>query len=607
MSDDCGFGPAGPERLNALRAELGRRDLAGFIIPRADEHQGEYVSRRAQRLAWLTGFTGSAGLAIVLTEQAAVFVDGRYTLQVGQEVDTALFEPVPMADCPPSRWLSERLKDGDWLGFDPWLHTWDQIEALRLTAERAGAQLVPCDDVNPLDAVWADQPAPPMAPVVLHALEFAGQSSAEKRAELATALTTDRLDAAVLTDPASVAWLLNIRGGDVAYTPLPLGFAILHDDASVDLFMEPAKLAGLSLGSEITVHPPANLTNALEALGRDGKRVRVDPAMAAYAVLDRLTQSGAKLDRGADPCALPKACKNRVELDGARAAHRRDGAALVRFFAWLATQDQVDELGATARLEEFRREGQHFQGLSFPTIAGSGPHGAIVHYRSTPKTNRRLEPGELFLLDSGAQYLDGTTDVTRTVVVGAQGAVGIPGAEERERFTLVLKGHIALARAVFPVGTTGSQLDVLARRPLWERGLDYDHGTGHGVGSYLSVHEGPQRISKLGTGAVALKPGMVLSNEPGYYKTGAYGIRIENLVVVTEADDPPGGERPLLRFETLTLVPMDRALVEPSLLDAHERAWLDEYHARVAEELAPLLDGAARVWLEQATRPLPKD
>ncbi|MBC7905268.1 MAG: aminopeptidase P family protein [Rhodospirillaceae bacterium] len=600
MPDDCGFGPAGPERLDALRAELGRRALAGFIVPRADEHQGEYVARRAQRLAWLTGFTGSAGLAVVLTEQAAVFVDGRYTLQVGQEVDTALFEPVPMADCPPSRWLGERLKPGDRLGFDPWLHTSDQIEALRITAERAGAQLVPCDG-NPLDAVWADQPPPPVAPVVSHGLDYAGRSSGDKRADLAKALTTDRLDAAVLTDPASIAWLLNIRGGDVAYTPLPLGFAILHGDGTVDLFMEPAKLEALSFDTGITVQPPAAFGAVLEALGRANKRVRVDSSMAAYAVLDRLVQSGAKLDRGADPCALPKACKNSVELDGTRAAHRRDGAALVRFFAWLAAQEQVDELGAAARLEEFRSQGQHFQGLSFPTIAGAGPHGAIVHYRSTPKTNRRLELGELFLLDSGAQYLDGTTDVTRTM------AMGTPGAEERERFTLVLKGHIALARAVFPVGTTGSQLDVLARQPLWARGLDYDHGTGHGVGSYLSVHEGPQRISKLGTGAVALRPGMVLSNEPGYYKTGQYGIRIENLVAVIEADDPQGGERPLLRFETLTLVPMDRALVQPSLLNADERAWLDDYHARVAAELAPLLDGPARAWLEQATRPLPKD
>lgn len=598
-SDDCGFGPAGKERLDALRAELRRRGLTGFIIPRADEHQGEYVSRRAQRLAWLTGFTGSAGLAVVLADQAAVFVDGRYTLQVRQEVDTALFEPVHMVECPPARWLGERLGADDRLGFDPWLHTSDQVEALRHTAERAGAHLVPCDD-NPLDAVWADQPAPPLGRVVPHDLDHAGRSSGEKRSDIAAMLTAERLDAAILTDPASIAWLLNIRGGDVAYTPLPLGFAIIHADARVEVFMEPAKLVGLSehLGPDITVKPPAELAIALALLGQAEKRVRVDPAIAAYAILDRLVETGAKLDRGADPCALPKACKNPVELDGARAAHRRDGVAMVRFLAWLAVQDQTDELAVAARLEEFRSEGEHFRGLSFPTIAGAGSHGAIVHYRSTAKSNRRLERGELFLLDSGAQYLDGTTDITRTIAIGA------PGAEERERFTLVLKGHIALARAVFPVGTTGSQLDVLARRFLWQRGLDYDHGTGHGVGSYLSVHEGPQRISKQGAGAVPLRAGMVLSNEPGYYKADCYGIRIENLVTVTEAESVPGGERALLQFETLTLVPMDRTLVEPALLDADERAWLDAYHARVAAELSPLVEGPVRVWLEQATRPL---
>lgn len=602
--DDSGFGPATAERLDALRAELDRRRLAGFIVPRADEHQGEYVARRAQRLAWLTGFTGSAGLAVVLKEQAAVFVDGRYTLQVRQEVDADRFEPVHMADCPPARWLGERLKAGDRFGFDPWLHTSDQVEALRNAAERAGATLVPCDD-NPLDAVWTDRPASPSAPVVPHAVEFAGRTAAEKRHDVAQALAADRLDAAVLTDPASIAWLLNIRGSDVAYTPLPLGFAIVHADGRVDLFMDAAKLAdGVTdhLGTDVAVRPPADLAPALAALGRAGKRVRVDPTMAAYAVLDRLNTAGARVDRGADPCALPKACKNPVELAGSRAAHRRDGVALVRFFAWLADQDCVDELLAADRLEAFRREGRHFMGLSFPTIAGSGPHGAIVHYRSTPTTNRPLRTGELFLLDSGAQYLDGTTDVTRTI------AIGSPGAEERERFTLVLKGHIALARAVFPAGTTGSQLDVLARRFLWERGLDYDHGTGHGVGSYLSVHEGPQRVSKLGAGAVALKPGMILSNEPGYYRTGAYGIRIENLIVVQPVEELSGelagAERSVLEFEPLTLVPIDRALIERALLSDPEAAWVDAYHARVRESLSPLLDDAARRWLEQATAPL---
>lgn len=597
-SDDSGFGPAGPERLQALRAELRRQGLAGFIVPRADEHQGEYVPRRAQRLAWLTGFTGSAGLAVVLADKAAVFVDGRYTLQVRQEVDEALFAPVHMADCSHTRWLGDNLRPGDRLGFDPWLHTADQVEALARAAERAGAELVPCA-VNPLDAAWADQPGPPLAPVLPHGLDFAGRASASKRDDVAATLAAGRLDAAVLTDPASIAWLLNIRGGDVGYTPLPLGFAILHADARVDLFMDPGKLsAGLAghLGPDVLVAGPEAFAAALDGLA--GRRVRVDPAAAAFAVFDRLERAGAKVERGADPCALPKACKNEVELAGIRAAHRRDGVALVRFLAWLEVQHGLDELAAADALEAFRAEGAHFRGLSFPTIAGSGPHGAIVHYRSTGKSNRVLRPGELFLLDSGAQYLDGTTDVTRTI------AIGEPGAEERERFTLVLKGHIALARAIFPLGTSGSQLDVLARRFLWERGLDYDHGTGHGVGAYLSVHEGPQRVSKVGTGAVALRPGMVLSNEPGYYKAGHYGIRIENLVAVTAVDAPEGAERELLGFETLTLAPFDRRLIAPALLDGPERAWVDSYHARILAELGPLLDAGARSWLQAATQPL---
>ncbi|MCR6633001.1 MAG: aminopeptidase P family protein [Magnetospirillum sp.] len=599
FDDEAGFAPASPERLDALRAELARRKLSGFVVPRADEHQGEYVPPSAQRLAWLTGFTGSAGSAVVLADRAAVFVDGRYTLQVRQEVDAARFEPVHLIDCPPTRWLGERLSAGDRLGYDPWLHTADQVEALRQSVERVGAELVPCED-NPLDAVWRDRPAPPRAPVVPHALAFAGRSSAEKRGDVADILRDERLDAAVLTDPHAIAWLLNIRGGDVAYTPLPLCFAILHADASVELFIDPAKLsAGLAdhLGTAVWVRSPRQLDAALEGLA--GKRVRLDPATAAAALFDRLGEVGARVERGADPCALPKACKNPVELAGARAAHRRDGVAVVRFLAWLEGQERVDELGAAARLEAFRAEGVHFRGLSFPTIAGSGAHGAIVHYRSTAASNRFLQPGELFLLDSGAQYLDGTTDITRTV------SIGTPGPEHRERFTLVLKGHIALARAVFPAGTTGSQLDVLARQFLWRAGLDYDHGTGHGVGSFLSVHEGPQRVSKVGTGAVALKSGMVLSNEPGYYKTGAYGIRIENLVAVVDASRPQGGERDLLAFDTLTVVPFDRALIEPALLDQEERAWVDAYHAQVAAELAPLLGAEERAWLERATRPLP--
>ena len=596
--DDFDPAPAPPARLDSLRAELAARGLSGFIVPRADEHQGEYVAPSAQRLTWLTGFTGSAGTAVVLAERAAVFVDGRYTLQVRQEVDTDRFEPVHLVDCPPSRWLAEALKAGDRLGFDPWLHTADQVETLTRAAERAGATLVPCE-TNPLDTVWHDRPAPPTAPVRPQPLEFAGRSSAEKRGDVAEALRADKLDAAVLTDPASIAWVLNIRGGDVAYTPLPLSFAILHADCRVELFIDPAKL---SQPLDAEVANPAASPAALERLA--AKRVRVDPATAAFAIFDRLTKAGAKVERGADACALPKAIKNPVELDGMRAAHRRDGIAMVRFLAWLDGRDGVDELQAADRLEHFRAEGEHFRGLSFPTIAGSGPHGAIVHYRSTAKSNRRLQPGELFLLDSGAQYLDGTTDVTRTIFIGG-GAIGTPSAEMRSRFTLVLKGHIALARAVFPAGTTGSQLDVLARQFLWRAGLDYDHGTGHGVGAFLSVHEGPQRISKLGTGAVALQPGMVLSNEPGYYKADGYGIRIENLVVVAPRPTPEGGERELMGFDTLTLVPLDRALIDTTLLDAEERAWINAYHARVMRELAPALAEPERAWLERSCAPLP--
>ncbi|HTH18002.1 MAG TPA: aminopeptidase P family protein [Magnetospirillum sp.] len=602
--DDPEPAPAPPQRLDDLRAELARRGLAGFIVPRADEHQGEYVAPSAQRLAWLTGFTGSAGTAVVLRERAAVFVDGRYTIQVRQEVDTGRFEPLHLVDQPPSRWLAEQLKAGDRLGYDPWLHTAEQVDTLERAIERVGATLAVCDS-NPLDAVWHDRPAPPRAPVLPHPQDFAGRSSTEKRGDVAELLRADRFDAAVLTDPSSIAWLLNIRGGDVAYTPLPLSFAILHADGSVDLFIEPAKLSGGvpdHLGEQVRVAPPAEFPKALDRLA--GKRVRVDPATGAAAIFDRLGKAGAKVERGADPCALPKACKNPVELNGMHAAHRRDGVAVVRFLAWLSVQfeqderAEVDELGAAARLEAFRAEGRHFRGLSFPTIAGSGAHGAIVHYRSTSASNRVLRPGELFLLDSGAQYLDGTTDITRTI------AIGCPSPEQRQRFTLVLKGHIALARAVFPAGTTGSQLDVLARQFLWQAGLDYDHGTGHGVGAFLSVHEGPQRISKVGTGAVALKPGMVLSNEPGYYKAEAYGIRIENLVVVASRLTPPGGERELMGFDTLTLVPFDRALIDTSLLDAAEREWIDAYHAQVVETLSLSLEGDALAWLVRAAAPL---
>lgn len=591
-------GFADPHRLDALRAELAARGLDGFVVPRADEFQGEYVPPSAQRLAWLTGFTGSAGTAMVLSAQAAIFVDGRYTLQVRQEVDGGRFELLHLADITPSQWLAERLGTGQRLGFDPWLHTADQVEALGKAAEKAGAVLVACDH-NPLDAVWHDRPQPPQAPVQVYPQQFAGRASLEKRGDVAEALRADRLDAAVLTDPAATAWLLNIRGGDVDYLPVPLAFAIIYADAGVDLFLEAGKLDGAvrhHLGEAVRVRSPAEFGTVLAALA--GKRVRVDPKAAAAAIFQRLEQAGARVDRGVDPCSLPKACKNAVELAGMAAAHRRDGVAMVRFLAWLAAQPRMDEMTATARLEAFRAEGEHFRGLSFATIAGSGPNGAIVHYHGSAASNRDFAPGDLLLLDSGAQYLDGTTDITRTI------AFGRPADEERDRYTLVLKGHVALAQAVFPAGTTGVQLDMLARQFLWRAGLDFDHGTGHGVGAFLSVHEGPARISKSGNGAVALQPGMVLSNEPGYYKAGAYGIRIENLLSVVDVETPAGGDRDLLAFDTLTLVPYDRSLIQPRLLDAGERAWIDAYHLRVRAALSPFLAEADRAWLEAATLPL---
>ncbi len=588
------------ERLARLRRELTARGLDGFVVPRSDEHQGEYVPPRGQRLAWLTGFTGSAGLAVVLRDRAALFVDGRYTLQAAQQVDGDLFEIHHLIDEPPAHWIGLALTAGAVLGYDPWLHTPQEVERFRAAAEKAGASLRAVAD-NPLDRVWPGQPAAPLAPVVPHAEEFAGESAQSKRARLARGLAGEGVAAAVLTMPESIAWLLNIRGGDVPHTPLPLSFAILRNDATVTLFIDRRKLApGLDrhLGNGVAIAMPDDLGPALDALAGEGGLVQADPASAASWIFDRLDAAGARIHRAADPCVLPKACKNTVEVDGTRAAHRRDGAALTRFLAWLmqeAPKGGLSEIAASDRLEAFRREGEYFRDLSFPTISGAGSNGAIVHYRAMPETEKRLEPGTLYLLDSGAQYLDGTTDVTRTV------AIGEPSPEMRDRFTRVLKGHIALALARFPKGTTGTQLDGFARRGLWQAGLDYDHGTGHGVGSYLGVHEGPQRISKAPS-TQPLLPGMIVSNEPGYYKTGAYGIRIENLVLVQPSNG--AAEREMLGFETLTLAPIDRTLVDPSLLDDDEIAWLDAYHAHVREILTPLVDPHTAHWLADATQPI---
>ena len=587
------------ERLSQLRAELARRGVDGFLVPRTDEYQGEYVPASAQRLAWLTGFTGSAGLAIALKEKAAIFVDGRYTLQATAEVDGRFFEHRHISDQPAGPWIEGNLKPGESLAYDPRLHTLGEVGRYRAAAEKAGGRLVPLDS-NAVDAVWIDRPAPPTAPVVPQDIRFAGESAVAKRARIAAGLAELGADAAVLTAPDSIAWLLNIRGGDVPHTPLPLSFAVLHRDESVDLFIDRRKLTPelpAHLGNAVRVADPDGFGVFLEHLAAEKKRVLADPALSAAWVFDRLGEAAI---HAADPCQLPKSCKNATELDGTREAHRRDGAALTSFLAWLAREvgsRKLREIDVSDRLAAFRRPGTNFRDLSFPTISGAGPNGAIVHYHASKATERMLEPGSFYLVDSGAQYLDGTTDVTRTV------AIGHPSAEMKDRFTRVLKGHIALATCVFPKGTSGSQLDALARTALWQVGLDYDHGTGHGVGSYLGVHEGPQRISKL-PNSQALLPGMIVSNEPGYYKTGAYGIRIENLVVVERRDELGEAGHEIYGFETVTLAPIDREAIEPSLLGPQEIAWLDEYHARVRETLTPRVDAATASWLAQVTRPL---
>lgn len=601
--------PVGPvpdaaARLAALRARLAGDGLDGFVVPHGDEYQNEFLPARAERLAWLTGFNGSAGLALVLRGCAAVFVDGRYTLQVRDQVDGALYDIRHIAEEPATDWLEEAAEAGMRIGFDPWLHTPGGLAGLRKAAERTGADLVPVE-ANPLDAVWENQPPPPISPVRPHELRFTGRESAAKREDIAAGLARRDARAVILTSPPSIAWLLNLRGGDTPCTPLALAYAILDAAGEVELFMDPRKAApelAAHLGPAVRLRPMTEFEAALDALG--ASRVTVDPGGAPVAVFDRLERAGAEILREADPCILPKARKTEAELAGTRAAHIRDGAALVRFLAWLETEapsGRVTELDAARHLTALRAGLERFRGVSFEPISGTGPNGAVVHYRVTEATNRTLAPGELYLVDSGGQYLDGTTDVTRTVLVRGAGDSAIV-AEARDRFTRVLKGHIALARAVFPAGTTGAQLDVLARAALWRGGVDFDHGTGHGVGSYLGVHEGPQGISKRSH--QALDPGMIVSNEPGYYKTGAYGIRIENLVVVAAADPVAGGERPMLGFETITLAPIDRALIEPALMSDEETVWLDAYHARVRAALAPLLDGAAAEWLDAATRPL---
>ncbi|MBI1339969.1 M24 family metallopeptidase [bacterium] len=594
--DVIGGPDLGRSNLPRLRAILREDGLDGVFIPHEDEYQNEYLPARNERLAWATGFTGSAGSAFVFAARAVLFVDGRYTLQARSQVAGDLFEIVDMPDPGPDGWLATQVFTDLKIGYDPHLMSPDALARLESAAAKSGAKLVPTAR-NPVDAAWTDRPGEPTPPVVPHLIEHAGEASSSKRTRLGKSLSEDGVDATVITSPASIAWLFNVRGGDVSRTPLPLGRAILHADGQAELFLRPEKVTpelGSHLGNEVQIRPIRELEHRLHKLA--GKRVALDPSAASAWFFETLNGLGAEVKRAQDPCVLPRARKNAIEIEGARRAHRRDGAALARFLHWIdekAGDGSVTEIEATLMLESFREETGELKDLSFDSISGAGPNGAIVHYRASQATSRRLEPGSLFLIDSGGQYLDGTTDVTRTI------AIGEPTAEMRERYTRVLKGHIALARIRFPKGVTGSQLDALARQPLWEAGLDYDHGTGHGVGSYLGVHEGPHGISKK-VNTVALEPGMVVSNEPGYYKTGAYGIRIENLQVVTEAKPIAGGERPMMGFETLTLAPLDRRLIETGLLSEQEWTWVNRYHGRVLAEIGPLVPGdPERGWLAQ--------
>ena len=585
-------------RVKALRARLAALELDGFIVPRSDEHQNEYVAPCSERLAWLTGFSGSAGTAIVLKKEAAIFVDGRYVLQVKEEIDAKLFSPKEISANPPSRWLAERVEKGARIGYDPLVHTNRQIDAFAKALASKRAELVRVEP-NPIDDIWADRPAAPIGPVRLHPTRLAGKSVPEKLAELRRAF--NGANALLLSDPHSIAWTFNIRGSDVAHTPIALAFALIPARGAPTLYVDGRKIRGEvreTLEKLLVISPAQKLRADLVELGEKRKTVLFDQATAPVLLVEALREAGGKPRLVDDPAALPKAIKNDRELAGIRAAHLRDGLALTRFLAWFekeAVTGELTEITAAQAVETFRRESGLLRDISFPTISAFGPHAAIPHYRVSERSNLKIERG-IYLVDSGGQYLDGTTDVTRTV------AVGYAARPVREHFTRVLKGHIAIASAVFPKGATGAQLDAMARRPLWEAGLDFDHGVGHGVGAYLSVHEGPQRISKLGH--TPLEPGMILSNEPGYYRAGEYGIRLENLIVV-EKREIKGGEREMLGFETITLAPFDLNLVEPSLFTQQEADWLNAYHARVRNTLSPLADAETRSWLKKATKRLP--
>jgi Xaa-Pro aminopeptidase len=592
------------DRLNALREQLRADRLDGFVVPLTDEHMSEYVGSYAQRLAWLTGFEGSAGAAVVLPEQAAMFVDGRYTLQVRQQVSPDQWSYQSVPETSTTQWLEEHAPEGARIGYDPWLHTRDWVKKAKEALASRGAELVPVDK-NPIDEIWKDRPEASKAHLVVQPDEYAGKSAAEKRTEIGDWLARHHADAAVLSALDSIAWAFNIRGADVTHTPVALAYALVRADGTADLFVAGEKIAPevrQHLGNGVRLHERSEFESALAEL--QGKTVVVDPERAVAAIFEALDKAGAKILPLRDPTILPKALKNPAEIAGQKAAQTRDGAAIVRFLHWIdeeAPKGEVDELKASDHLESLRRENPELRDLSFDSISGAGPNGAIVHYRSSEKTNRKLDKGTLYLIDSGGQYVDGTTDITRTVPIGE------PSDEMRDRFTRVLKGHIAIATAVFPKGTRGSQLDSFARRPLWEAGLDYAHGTGHGVGSFLAVHEGPQRISPVGSaqsgGDEPLQAGMIISNEPGYYKTGEYGIRIENLVLVVPREIE-GGEKEMLGFETLTFAPIDRRLVDVQMLEPEELVWLNCYHAHVLAKIGPTLEGGDLDWLQQACAPI---
>jgi Xaa-Pro aminopeptidase len=588
------------ERVKALRALMSKSKLDAVLVPRADSHQGEYVPPSAERLQWLTGFSGSAGLAVVAKKAAVLLIDGRYTVQAKAETDTEVFEVSLLPRMRLVEWLLGTLGKGQTIGFDPWNHTAAEIARLKAALAAKKIKLKPLSK-NPIDKLWGKaRPKPPANPVIAQPLALAGRSAADKLAEMQARLKTDGQHAAILTLPDSICWLFNIRGSDVAHNPVALAFAIVPASGKAELYIEPQRLdaeARAHVAPVAKLLPPKAMAERLAALKAQGKKVRLDPETASFWFEMKL--GAAAISRGQDPCILPKAIKTEAEIAGARAAHVRDGHAVARFLAWLddnAYSGKLDEITAVRQLETFRRETNMLREISFATISGSGPNGAIVHYRVTEATNRKIQPGELFLIDSGGQYQDGTTDITRTV------AIGEPTEDMKRHFTAVLKGHIAVATARFPKGTRGIDLDPFARRALWAIGEDFDHGTGHGIGSYLSVHEGPQSISR--GGMTPLQPGMLISNEPGFYKVGVYGIRIENVVLVTPPEQIGDGERPMMGFETITLAPIDRRLIASHMLDQNERDWLNAYHRRVFETLAPQLDQATRDWLERATLPI---